>query len=157
VKGWCGATEVDTEARFVEDGPTPETKRKRIGSLDRVVGRQVSGIEILTFDTRTCDRETARVLEIPPNDSIRYAERLISTADGPVAYLRNFLPLRIGGGIKRKELEATFLRDVLVKHHGVPIDQGSGRGRGPIGRKPYREVAQDQARESVAADRAAVH
>jgi GntR family transcriptional regulator len=108
---------------FVQDGPTPETKRMRIGSLDRVAGRQVSSIKIFTFDTRPSDVETARILGLPPDDSIRYVERLISTADGPVAYVRNFVPLHIGKRIKRKELEATFLRDVLVKHHGVPIDK----------------------------------
>lgn len=110
-----------TGGTFVLDRPAPQTKRMRIGALDRVAGRQVSSIKIFTFDIRPCDDETARILRLAPDENIRYVERLISTTDGPVAYVRNFLPLHIGKKIKRKELGATFVRDVLAKHHGVAI------------------------------------
>jgi GntR family transcriptional regulator len=104
---------------FVLDRPALLRKRVRIGSLDRVAGRQVSNIKIFTFDVRPCDHETGSLLGLAPDEDVRYVERLISTADGPVAYVRNFVPLHIGAKIKRKELSATFLRDVLTKHHGV--------------------------------------
>ncbi len=103
---------------FVLERPA-HRNRMAIGTLDRVVGRQVSSIKVLTFDIRPCDREIARILGLAPDESVRYVERLISTSDGPVAFARNFIQLPVGARIKRRELGTKFLRDILARHHGV--------------------------------------
>lgn len=104
---------------FVLDKPVRKRDRAPIGSLDRVAERQVSRIKILTFDIRPCDAHAAGILGLPADDGIRFVERIISTSEGPIAYVRNYVRLPVGARVRREELGARFLRDVLAKHHGV--------------------------------------
>lgn len=102
-----------------------EQKRRRgvpIGALDRVpTTRQIDNIRVLAFDLRPCDVKTAALLGLEASETIRYIERVMNTQDGPLGYVRNYLPTSIGKQVRRTDLDNRFLKHVLSETYGVKI------------------------------------
>jgi len=46
---------------------------------------------------------------------------LLFTPDGPIAHVRNFLPLSVGGELRRSELKTMLLKHALARRHGVKL------------------------------------
>jgi GntR family transcriptional regulator len=93
-----------------------------IGPLDRVpTTRPIDSIRVLAFDLRPCDVKTATLLGLEAHETIRYIERVMNTQDGPLGYVRNYLPASIGKQVRRKDLDHRFLKHVLSETYGVKI------------------------------------
>lgn len=102
-----------------------EQKRRpgaAIGPLERVPStRPIDSIRVLAFDLRPCDVKTAALLGLEASETIRYIERVVNTQDGPLGYVRNYLPASIGKQVRRTDLYHRFLKDVLCETYGVRI------------------------------------
>src|SRR5437016_354821 len=59
--------------------------------------------------------------EMPAHTPVRYVERRIFGATGPVAFVRNFLPLPIGERLSRRDLRTTTLYELLTQRLGIKI------------------------------------
>lgn len=85
-----------------------------LGPLDRIASSaQVSGLTVLAFDVRQVDSNVRKLLHLLPNAKIRYIERVISTRAGPLAYVRNYVPMPLGAALRREELDRKFVKQLL--------------------------------------------
>lgn len=109
---------------FVAAGTKPRSLVSSIGQLDRVsTTNQVDDIRVLAFDMRACDAKTAALLGLEPDTTIRFIERVMVAQDGPLSYVRNYLPASIGKQVQRADLDRRFLKHVLVETYGVKIQK----------------------------------
>lgn len=93
-----------------------------IGSLDRMpTTSQIDAIRVLAFDIRPCDAETAALLGVEANETIRFIERVMSAQDEPIGYVRNYLPASIGEQLQRTDLDKRYLNHVLSQIYGVKL------------------------------------
>jgi DNA-binding GntR family transcriptional regulator len=83
--------------------------------------RPIDSIRVLAFDLRPCDPKTATLLGVEESETIRYIERVMNTRDGPLGYVRNYLPVSIGKQVRRTDLDRRFLKHVLSETYGVKI------------------------------------
>jgi DNA-binding GntR family transcriptional regulator len=60
---------------------------------------------------------------LPAETPIRYIERRLFGALGPVAFVRNVLPLSIGERLERRDLRTMTLYDVLTQRLKVKITE----------------------------------
>ncbi len=92
---------------------------KLFGSFDTLLStRQISRIEVLAFEVRPAPSEIERVLQLSADERARFVERILFSPQGPVAHVRNFLPLACGADLSRSELRRMMLNDAL-RRHGV--------------------------------------
>lgn len=107
---------------FVEGRPAADTATKLVGGFNVVVSRpQFRRIEIDAFDVRAANAEIAAALHLPAATPIRYLERRFSGARGPVAFVRNFLPLSIGERLQQRDLSRMTLYEVMTKKLRVKV------------------------------------
>lgn len=110
---------------FVRDDAGQRASVQLSGSFGALFSsEQLASIEVLAFDRRRTNADIAAALHLEPGTEVRYVERLLVARAGPVAHVRNFLPLHVGRNIRRKELGRVLLQDALVGRHGVKILAG---------------------------------
>lgn len=101
-------------------GRTPEAV-KLFGAFDALFSTlRISRIEVLAFDVRPCPPDVAAALKLSAEEPVRFIERVLSTPQGPVAHVQNFVPLAAGGTLRRAELRTAMLNEVL-RRHGVKV------------------------------------
>jgi GntR family transcriptional regulator len=102
---------------FVADGRRDGGVRKIAGSFGMLFSsRQIERIEILAFERRAASGEVSAALALPPGTHIRYVERLMIAAAGPLVHVRNFLLRPIGDRLRRRELQTAMLNETLLRH-----------------------------------------
>jgi len=107
---------------FVHNRSSDESPPPLIGAFNVVLSpRQFRRIEVDAFDIRACNADVAAVLRLPLSTPVRYIERRLFGALGPVAFVRNVLPLSIGQRVQRRDLGMMTLYDVLTQKLGVKI------------------------------------
>ena len=107
---------------FVNDAPR-EKETTLFGSLDALFSvRQISRVDLLAFEVRPCPPDIAAGLRLPAGTEVRYIERALSTRAGPLAQVRNFLPLAYGAKLREADLKTRMLHQVL-RRRGVRIKE----------------------------------
>ncbi len=108
---------------FVAERPAQADEMKLIGSFDALFStRQISHVDILAFDIRRCPPGAARALRTAVDTDVRYVERVLSAPAGPVAHVRNYLPLPYGATLRRNGLRRAMLHQILGEH-GIKVAQ----------------------------------
>lgn len=111
-----------TGGTFVNNRPPDEPPPPLVGAFNVVLSpRQFRRIEVDAFDVRPCNADVAAALYLPLTTPVRYIERRLFAALGPVAFVRNVLPLPIGQRLQRRDLRTMTLYDVLTQKLGVKI------------------------------------
>jgi GntR family transcriptional regulator len=111
---------------FVLQIPPKRRLASNVAILDRMATAvETARIEVLAFDIRKCDSRAAQVLGLRNDTKVRYVERLIWAPDGPVAYLRNYVPLPLGNKLQPTDLKERFIKDLLPESLGVRIASAS--------------------------------
>ncbi len=102
---------------FVADGAATPKTVKLTGSFDALFSRKhTSAVQILAFESRSSNADIAAALRVPVGSRVKYIERVLETASGPIAYVRNFLPLAVGRRLTRRDLTRMMLQEALRKH-----------------------------------------
>lgn len=97
---------------------------KVVGPFNVVLSpRRFRTIEVDAFDVRMCDADIGAALHLPSPAPVRYIERRLFGALGPVAFVRNFLPMSIGQRLQRRDLRAMTLYETLTRKLGVKITE----------------------------------
>ncbi len=105
---------------FVKEPPRGKEMRL-FGSFDALFStRQITRIDVLAFDVRSCPADVAAKLGVSASAEVRYIERVLSTKTGPIAHVRNFLPFEYGGKLRESEIKTRMLHQVL-RRRGVAI------------------------------------
>lgn len=122
-EGLIRRTRGRTGGTFVQ-GPASGELPPSVGAFNVVLSpRKFRRIEIDAFDVRACSADIAMALCLPAETPIRYIERRLFGALGPVAFVRNVLPLSIGERLERRDLRTTTLYDVLTQKLKVKITE----------------------------------
>ncbi len=101
---------------FVREGSVRAPDARLAGSLGALFSRrQLSRIDVLAFEQRRVGEDVARALGLEPGAIVRYIERRLVVPAGPIAHVRNFLPLDRARGIRRRDLSSMLLHDLFVK------------------------------------------
>jgi len=107
---------------FVHNRPSDQSPPPLVGAFNVVLSpRQFRRIEIDAFDIRACNANVAAGLRLPLSTPILYVERRLFGALGPVAFVRNVLPLSIGQRVQRRDLRTMTLYDILTQRLRVKI------------------------------------
>jgi GntR family transcriptional regulator len=107
---------------FVQSRAAPAPAPTLVGTFNVVLSpRRFRKIEVDAFDVRACNAEIGAALHLAAQTPVRYIERLMFGALGPVAFVRNFLPLSIGQRVERRDLTTTTLYTTLMRKLGVKI------------------------------------
>lgn len=107
---------------FVQAPPKVPPAPRFVGAFNAVLSTpQFRRIEIETFDMRAPNAEVEAALALPSHTPVRYVERRLFGALGPVALVHNFLPRSIGKRLPRRELGRMTLYQVLTRKLGVKI------------------------------------
>jgi GntR family transcriptional regulator len=103
-----------TGGTFVCGGPPTPRPVKLSASFDALFSRRnISRIEILAFYIRSSNADVQATLQLSAGTSVRYVERILHARAGPVAYVRNFVPLPAGQALRRADLKANMLQEAL--------------------------------------------
>jgi GntR family transcriptional regulator len=109
---------------FVQGTVAGEPAPKVVGDFNVVVSpRQFRKIAVDAFDMRTADPAVVNALHLPVPCPVRYIERRLFGAFGPVAFVRNFLPSAVGSKVQRRDLRTATLYEVLTRKLGVKITE----------------------------------
>jgi GntR family transcriptional regulator len=101
---------------FVCEASNVAKPGKLSGSFDALFSRrQIKRIDIRAFDTRASNAEIAGALHLSVSAPVRYVERILNSAEGPIAYVRNFLPWTVGRQLTRRHLKQMLLQETLTK------------------------------------------
>jgi GntR family transcriptional regulator len=107
---------------FVRPVARSEPPPRVVGGFNVVVSpREFRRIAVDAFDVRACNANIGAALRLPADTPVRYVERRIFGAAGPVAFVRNFLPLPIGERLSRRDLRTTTLYELLTRRLGIKI------------------------------------
>lgn len=106
---------------FVATRAEPAEESRLVGSFDVLFStRRIRHIDILRFDLRPCPAGAARMLRMAADTEVRYVERVLSAPAGPVAHVRNYVPVAYGAELRRRDLRQTMLHQVLAER-GVKV------------------------------------
>lgn len=109
---------------FVQAPSKVPSPPRFVGAFNAVLSTpQFRRIEIEAFDVRLPTAEVEAALDLPSRTPVRYIERRLFGALGPVALVRNFLPMSIGRRLPRRELSRMTLYQVLTRKLGVKVVQ----------------------------------
>ena len=123
-EGLIRRTRGRTGGTFVQGPASGELPPSVDGPFNVVLSpRKFRRIEIDAFDIRACGVDVAAALYLPGETPIRYIERRLFGALGPVAFVRNMLPLSIGERLERRDLRTMTLYDVLTQKLRVKITE----------------------------------
>lgn len=107
---------------FVQTPLASPTVPKVVGAFNVVLSpRESRKIKVDVFDVRMSNADIATALCLPSPTPVLYIERRFFGALGPVAFVRNFLPLSIGKRLRRRDLSALTLYEVLTRKLGVKV------------------------------------
>ena len=109
---------------FVQSPAAPAPRAKMVGAFNSVVSpHRFPAIEVDVFDVRMGDADIGAALYLPTPVPVRYIERRLFGALGPVAFVRNFLPMSIGERLQRRDLGTMTLYEALTRKLGVKITE----------------------------------
>jgi GntR family transcriptional regulator len=96
--------------------PAATDATKVVGRFNVVVTPdRVHRIVVDAFDVRLANAEVGTALALPVSTQVRYIERRFLGTAGPVAFVRNFLPLVIGERLRERHLRRRTLYEALTR------------------------------------------
>lgn len=97
-----------------------EPTARTAGSFESLFsGEHVQRIEVLACERRAAPADLCAALHVPPGNDVQYLERRLLGRDGPIAHDRSFLPVAVGGCLRRADLRKRLLHDLLLEAHGI--------------------------------------
>ena len=102
------------------DGPSGQTARLT-GLLENLVTMGLrTTVKVLSVHALKAPEEVAKALRLPPGELVQKAERVRSTAEGPLSHLTTWVPQSIAGGFGKRELAQKPIL-VLLEESGVRV------------------------------------
>ena len=77
-------------------------------------------VKVLSVSTLNAPDEVAKALRLPPGEPVQKAERVRSTAEGPLSHLTTWVPQSITGGFGKRELAQKPILG-LLEESGVQV------------------------------------
>lgn len=109
------------EARGINtQDPRGQTARLT-GLLENLVTMGLrTTVQVLSVNYLKAPEEVAKVLRLPPGEFVQKAERVRSTADGPLSHITTWVPQAISNGFGKRELARKPIL-MLLEESGVKV------------------------------------
>lgn len=108
------------DATAVAAGASGQTARLT-GLLENLVTMGLrTSVKVLAVDTMPAPEEVAKALRLPPGEMVQKAERVRSTAQGPLSHITTWVPQTIARRFGRRELAQKPIL-VLLEESGVQV------------------------------------
>lgn len=113
---------------FISDVDTKNLKTIQFaGNIDGFIknGLKLSKIEVLSIEKKVPPYKISRALDIPYGEDVFEIIRRRDADDVPIAYLKSYLPVEIGGKIKKKDLKIYSMLQVLRDKLKISLGTGT--------------------------------
>lgn len=102
--------------------PDPKGQTARLtGLLENLVTMGLrTTVRVLSVNHLKAPEEVAKVLRLPPGEFVQKAERVRSTADGPLSHITTWVPQSISNGFGKRELARKPIL-MLLEESGVKV------------------------------------
>ena len=98
----------------------PEPEPRSSGSFESLFSsRNLKRIELRAFERRRGSAEVCEALHLAPESHVYYLETRIVADAGPIAHVRVFMPVGIGGRLRRRALKTRLLQEILLRTPGI--------------------------------------